>query len=185
MFMWFWYLLFLTIGYGHSEISPPSDGVSKVLLQTLLQNAAGIFVDPKRQIGLEHTVLVTGCNHGFLNHLLNFKCFADRLGLKFLVVAMDEKVHQYLTKHTNILSYYMPTGVDNTSAVVTSDSVTFRSKQFNLITARKKEAVHDILVLGYDVLFSDTDVAILRDPLPYLLWKNVDYVHSLNAVCRK
>ena len=104
MFMWFWYLLFLTIGYGHSEISPPSDGVSKVLLQTLLQNAAGIFVDPKRQIGLEHTVLVTGCNHGFLNHLLNFKCFADRLGLKFLVVAMDEKVHQYLTKHTNILS---------------------------------------------------------------------------------
>ena len=79
----------------------------------------------------------------------------------------------------------MPTGADNTSSSVTSDSVTFRSKQFNLITARKKEAVHDILVLGYDVLFSDTDVAMLRDPLPYLLWKNVDYVHSLNAVCRR
>ena len=107
------------------------------------------------------------------------------MGLKFLVIAMDDKAYQYLTKHTNMVTYYMPTGVDNTSAAVTSDSVTFRSKQFNLITARKKEAVHDILVLGYDVLFSDTDVAIVRNPLPYLMWKNVDYVHSLNAVCRK
>jgi hypothetical protein len=162
-----------------------NDLASKTLLEGLLQRAAGIFVDPLRQVGLERTVLVTGCNHGFLNHLLNFKCFADRMGLKFLVVAMDEKAYQYLTKHTNMVTYYMPTGVDNTSAAVTSDSVTFRSKQFNLITARKKEAVHDILVRGYDVLFSDTDVAIVRNPLPYLLWKNVDYVHSLNAVCRK
>lgn len=162
-----------------------SEFAGKTLLQGLLQRAAGIFVDPLRQVGLERTVLVTGCNHGFLNHLLNFKCFADRMGLKFLVVAMDEKAYQYLTKHTNMVTYYMPTGIDNTTVTVTSDSVTFRSKQFNLITARKKEAVHDILVLGYDVLFSDTDVAIVRNPLPYLLWKNVDYVHSLNAVCRK
>lgn len=66
---------------------------------------------------------------------------------------------------------------------VTGASTEFRSKQFNLITARKKEAVHDILMLGYDVLFSDTDVAVIRDPLPYMLRTNVDYVHSLNYMC--
>eukprot|EP01036_Dinobryon_divergens_P028204 gene28204-37108_t len=66
---------------------------------------------------------------------------------------------------------------------VTTDPQKFRSKQFNLITARKKEAVHDILKLGYNVLFSDTDVAMIRDPLPYMLWENVDYVHSLNYWC--
>jgi hypothetical protein len=33
------------------------------------------------------------------------------------------------------------------------------------------------------VLFTDTDVALIRDPFPYLLWKDVDYVHSLNVIC--
>ena len=179
LWAWLWALLVLAIP-SHTT---SDDGKDK--LRGLLQQAAGVYTDPQRQVGLERIVVVTGCNHGFLNHLLNFRCFADRLGMKFLVVAMDEKANTYLTKHTKMLTYYMPTGADNTSASVTSDSVTFRSKQFNLITARKKEAVHDILVLGYDVLFSDTDVAILRDPLPYLLWENVDYVHSLNAVCRR
>ena len=77
--------------------------------------------------------------------------------------------------------YYMALGSD----AITSDSTSFRSKQFNLITARKKEVVHDILALGYDVIFSDTDVAMIKDPMPYLIWKNVDYVHSLNARCEK
>ena len=34
-------------------------------------------------------------------------------------------------------------------------------------------------------MFTDTDVALVRDPFPYLLWDNVDYVHSLNAICTK
>jgi hypothetical protein len=67
---------------------------------------------------------------------------------------------------------------------ITTVAQEFRSKQFNIITARKKQAVLSIMKLGYDVLFSDTDVALVRDPLPYLFWQNVDYVHSLNAFCK-
>ena len=154
-------------------------------LHSILQKASGVYTNVNRQSGFEHTVLVTGCNYGFLNHLYNFKCFADRLGLKFLVVAMDPKAYQHLTNQTNMFVYYMPIGSDNTSESVTSDSVTFRSKQFNLITQRKKEVVHDILALGYDVLFTDTDVAIIEDPIKIISLKNVDYVHSLNAVCTR
>ena len=160
-------------------------GAGADTLRSVLEKSSGIFKDTARQVGLEKTVLVTGCNYGFLNHLHNFKCFADRLKIKFLVVALDEKSHQYLTKHTDMYTFYMAVGSDNSSAAITSGSATFRSQQFNLITARKKEAVHDIIALGYDVLFSDTDVAILRDPMPFLLWKNVDYVHSLNSVCER
>lgn len=179
---WVIFVLVITLHFNHVSSNEESGGTNTLL--SVLKEASGIFTDKKRQIGLERTVLVTGCNYGFLNHLNNFKCFADRIGLKFLVVALDAKVYQHLKKHTNMHTYYMASGSDNTTKV-TGDSTTFRSKQFNLITARKKEAVHDILALGYDVLFSDTDVAILRDPMPYLLWKNVDYVHSLNAVCTK
>eukprot|EP00605_Chrysophyceae_sp_TOSAG23-4_P000317 GSChrysophyteH1.ASY1.ANO1.362.1 assembled CDS len=79
-------------------------------------------------------------------------------------------------------SIYMDTA---STAQIGGESATFRSAQFNLITARKKEAVHDVLTLGYDVLFSDTDVALVRDPFPYLLWNDVDYVHSLNQICER
>ena len=150
-------------------------------LLTLLQKTAGVYVDSTKSIGeLKQTVLVTGCNHGFINQLLNFKCFADRLGMKFLVIAMDRKAHEFISKNTTMTSYLMTGGaVDE----VTGVAQTFRSTGFNLITARKKEAVHNILKLGFHVIFSDTDVAMIQDAVPYMMWQNVDYVHSLNYMC--
>lgn len=149
-------------------------------LKKVLEKVAGIYKDPARSKGIEKTVLITACNHGFVNHLHNFKCFADRLGMKFLVMAMDKQAHHYITTNTTMTSFLM---VGGAVGEVTGSSTEFRSKQFNLITARKKEAVHDILQLGYDVLFSDTDVAMIRDPIPYMIRVNVDYAHSLNYMC--
>lgn len=34
-------------------------------------------------------------------------------------------------------------------------------------------------------MFADTDVAIVQDPFPYLVYNNIDYVHSLNAICTR
>lgn len=152
------------------------------LLKRQLDRVAGVFEDPVlvERYKLQKTVLITGCNHGFLNHLFNFDCFAQRLGMKYLVVTMDNLVESFLTNHTSMVTFPMLGSND-----IGTESTEFRSKQFNLITARKKAAVHSIMLLGYDVLFSDTDVAMLRDPFPYLLWKNVDYVHSLNVICNE
>lgn len=152
-------------------------------LDHALRKVAGIFRDSEKvkRYHLERTVLITGCNHGFVNHLMNFKCFLDRLNMKFLTISMDADVHAYLKNNTNVESYLMASG---SGGEVTTQPTEFRSKQFNLITAKKKEAVHNILKLGYDVVFSDTDVAILRDFIPYMIWQNVDYVHSLNDWCR-
>ena len=148
-----------------------------------LELVKGVYKDPNKSVKhLHKTVMITSCNYGFLNHLMNFKCYADNLGFKFIVIAMDEFLHNYLTNHTDMVSYFMGGGV---VGEVTAEAVDFRSKQFNLITAKKKECVHEVLMLGYDVLFTDTDVALFVDPIPYLLWKNVDYVHSLNAVCAR
>lgn len=148
-----------------------------------LELVKGVYKDPNKSVKhLHKTVMITSCNYGFLNHLMNFKCYADNLGFKFIVIAMDEFLHNYLTNHTDMVSYFMGGGV---VGEVTTEAVDFRSKQFNLITAKKKECVHEVLMLGYDVLFTDTDVAMFVDPVPYLLWKNVDYVHSLNAVCAR
>jgi hypothetical protein len=145
-----------------------------------LESVAGVYKDKTKQIDLDKTVVITSCNHGYINHLHNFKCFADRLGINFLVMAMDPFIHEYLTKNTTIKSFLMENGV---VGEVTTETTEFRSKQFNLITAKKKEAVHIILNLGYDVLFTDSDVAIVQDPLPFLRYPGIDYVHSLNYWC--
>jgi hypothetical protein len=53
------------------------------------------------------------------------------------------------------------------------------------MTALKKAVVLDIMRLGYDVVFSDIDVPIISNPFPYLLWKGIDYVHTLNEPCHR
>jgi len=66
---------------------------------------------------------------------------------------------------------------------VRPEATEFRSKQFNIITHRKMEGIIAVMEMQHDVIFIDMDIALIRDPLPYLLWRNVDYVHSHNRIC--
>lgn len=174
-------ILFFTCLVAFMQLSAASNNTYADLLP-LLEKVSGIYSQvpsTSKHLSLEKTVIVTACNHGFLNHLFNFDCYMQRLKMKYLVIAMDKKAYEYLSANTSIVTYYMHS--DNE---ITTAPQEFRSKQFNIITTRKKEAVLAIMKLGYNVLFSDTDVAILRDPLPYMIWNNVDYVHSINAFCK-
>jgi hypothetical protein len=47
------------------------------------------------------------------------------------------------------------------------------------------EAVGAALKLGYDVIFSDVDIAVLRDPIDYLFLNQIDYTHSTNNGCAR
>jgi hypothetical protein len=103
--------------------------------------------------------------------------------MKVLVVSLDIEVHHYFEKNpsNNIISYYLEAASKEDE--VNPEAAKFRSKQFVLMTMKKKSVVHDILKLGYDVLFSDIDVACLTHPFDYLLFENMDYAHSLNEPC--
>lgn len=45
------------------------------------------------------------------------------------------------------------------------------------------EAVGAALQLGYDVVFTDVDIALLHDPIDHLFLPGIDYVHSTNKGC--
>jgi hypothetical protein len=49
----------------------------------------------------------------------------------------------------------------------------------------RQQAVRQVLLLGFNVLFADIDVAIVSNPLPYMILENVDYVHTVNQVCNR
>ena len=59
----------------------------------------------------------------------------------------------------------------------------FGTSNFNTIGCRKMEIVLGALKLGYDVIFSDIDIVMMQDPLPYVFIKGMDYVHSQNNLC--
>ena len=101
----------------------------------------------------------------------------DRLGIKFLVIALDKKTDEYM-KQMNVTSIFY-SGIDK----VEEQYAEFRTKQFNIITNRKMDAVLRILELGYDVVFSDVDVVVIRDPMPFFSLSEVDYMHSHNLIC--
>lgn len=90
---------------------------------------------------------------------------------------MDDRVADHLSK-TNMTNYFWQ---GNSRAE--SESTRFRSRAFNVIVNRKKSATLAVMELGYNIIFADTDVVIVRDPIEYLVWKNVDYAHSVNKYC--
>ena len=165
-----------------------STSTSSLSLSDVVRQGAGLYVDPSN-MGRKHshhyqnlnkTVLVTAINHGYLNFLHNFKCFLDMLSMKAVVLSLDQKAHEYVHEHLiNFYSYYLTIG----NETVHESATEFRSKQFHLITNRKIEGVLRILKLGYDAIFIDPDIALLRDPTPYLFWQGIDYVHSVNKIC--
>jgi hypothetical protein len=143
------------------------------------------------------SVVVTIANMSNLNHLRNFACFAKRIQMHFLVLAVDDSLVNAMaeSKHDyfSVLRYhgYYTTTTTNSSKTETAEvplanTAGFQSKQLNLISLRKFEAVYDLQRLGYDVLFVDIDVVILQDVFSMLLQpalQEISYLHSMNQPC--
>lgn len=152
-------------------------------LNAVLQRAAGVYKSKSHSSphpDMKKTVIVTASNHGYLNHLMNLKCFLDRLNMKFITIAMDEQVYENLSKRSDMIVFPKFDGVFGRTA---AGAANFRSKEFNIISFRKVEIVLEIMQRGYNVLFIDNDVALVADPFPYVLWRNIDYVFSVNIFC--
>ncbi len=158
---------------------------------------------------LKRTVVVTVANMGYLSHLRNLECFARRLQMHFLVLAVDDmlvaaleqqklqqnaiddlfQVVRYEGRYTD--SNNPPPSISkSTSSNGASSSFEtaqgFQSVAFNLISLRKFEAVYDLQRLGFNVLFVDADVVVLQDVFHMFLrppLSEISYMHSMNHLC--
>eukprot|EP01041_Mallomonas_annulata_P008705 gene8705-17988_t len=143
-----------------------------------VQNAAGVYKTPRNNTEIKNTVLITATNYGYLNHFHNFKCFMDRLHLRFLLIALDEKTFRYSKSIPDIVSISLTNNSD-----VDDQAHEYRSRIFNIISRRKMEAVYEVLNMGYNVIFLDIDVILLQNPVKIFSWDNIDYIFSLNKPC--
>lgn len=162
-----------------SSIYSNSDFVSKQALKSALFYARGIYKDHSKSNMYNNTVFVTSGNFGYVNHFHNSKCFLDRWGIKILFIAMDERTHAYMAKIPDTYSALYKS--NNYS--IQEQSHRFRSKNFNYLSRSTIEAVYEILTHNYSVMFVESDVVLINDPVKFFIWNNVDYVHAVNMAC--
>lgn len=65
---------------------------------SLCKKFAGYYKDPQRDSAHNNTIMIVSFNFGYLKFFHNFKCFTDRLGIKFLPIVFDDRAKQYLQK---------------------------------------------------------------------------------------
>lgn len=179
------YILFLCCIYSSFEQQSPNTPASLNDLEALVKKELGVYnktgsdsvYDGTIQTRLDKTVMVTAANFAYLSHLMNFKCFTDRLNIHFLVISLDERIHKHITS-MGMTSYYF----HEHEGKVSERAAVFRDTQFNLISNLKIKSVQMILQLGYDVLFSDPDIAIVNNPIPLMFSFPYDHVFSTQSI---
>jgi hypothetical protein len=136
-------------------IISPSNVVAKGVpsLATLLQ-------------GMSKTepILVTGVTFGYIDMLMNWICVLRRLNMdhNFVIAAFDRDAFRFL--YIQGLPVFFSGGeAQNTATAGGSAAFEYGQQSFKEATKLKIASVKTILELGYDVIWSDSDIIFFKD----------------------
>lgn len=117
---------------------------------------AGLYMNKKAHPEFANTVLVTVANVAYSDMLRNWRCHADKLGLDYVIIALDPDIYNAAERDRFLLIE----GGD-----FFREPETFRQGHFNEMSCSKIRVVLDILDgTGLDVVFSDPDNVFRDDP---------------------
>eukprot|EP00958_Prasinococcus_capsulatus_P016493 scaffold1827_cov421-Prasinococcus_capsulatus_cf.AAC.7 len=129
----------------------------------------------------DNLIILIGGSAGYFTSTMHLVCNLRRLGIaNFVVAAFDEEM--YLQGFRQGLPIYLEMEqVTENRTEAHQDSAKYGSKAFRKITKVKSRAVLRVLRKGYDVLWSDTDIAWFKDPIPHLQRFKANIVVQSNA----
>ena len=125
-----------------------------------LRRHAGLYKDKTYAPEFKNILLLTASNTGYLEMLTNWECFAKRLGLDWMVMAMNKELQTHLGERS-----FLATGQEWGKAEAFNSPVGFK-----VISCNKLRSVLDVLrETNLDIVFSDADNVFKSDPfLPSL-----------------
>lgn len=127
----------------------------------------------------DNTIIVTALNYGYREMMMNWVCNLRHLNItNFLVAAFDEDLYKY--------AYVRGVGVylENTVMDIHNASLgaaAYGSDSFKDITKMKSRVVLRFLKLGYNTIWSDTDIIWFKNPIDHLKSHEKDIVIQSNA----
>jgi hypothetical protein len=127
-------------------------------------------------------VLLTGGTFAYHEIIMSFVCNLRRLGMydELVIAAFDDELFEYgLRMGLSVFRY--DHHVFTPSA---SSALTYGSTQYMSMTKIKTRIVLDVLRLGFDVTWTDTDIVYFKNPLPYLNAMESDFVIQSDATNR-
>lgn len=95
---------------------------------------------------------------------MSYSCRLRQLAIPHLVAAMDLKLYRFAVRHG--LAVYFEKGAVNSD--LESESCRWGTKCFESATKGKTRAVYRLLKLGYNVIFSDVDIVLFKNPIEEL-----------------
>lgn len=119
-------------------------------------------------------------NYAYRHLALNFVCNLNRLGIEnYLIFSLDVFAFEFFIR--NKVNTFMFTEGEipddlGSFRYLRDKEDSFGTKAFVETSRRKSFHVLKVLELGYSVMFSDVDVAWVRNPLPQVLKKHADIV---------
>ncbi len=124
------------------------------------------------------TVIVTGVTYAYRDILMNFVCNLRRLGMydQLIIAAFDEETYRFGFRMGLPIFFY-----DSEFTHLRASEAAFGSEGFKSLTKLKSQIVLQILRLGYDAIWTDTDIVWYRNPLPLLAAMPSDLVLQSNA----
>eukprot|EP00055_Hartaetosiga_balthica_P011981 m.56418 g.56418 ORF g.56418 m.56418 type:complete len:724 (-) comp7798_c0_seq3:3104-5275(-) len=124
-------------------------------------------------------VVVTGVSYIYRDVVMSFVCNLRRLGIydSLILAAFDEEMYKFGFEMGLPIFLYK----NDEFAHLSSRDLEYGSNAFKKVTKLKSRVVLDILKLGYDVTWTDTDITWFKNPLPELLNMESDFVVQSNA----
>ena len=104
-------------------------------LSVRLRQHAGLYRDKTYAPELKNVLLLTASNSGYLEMLTNWECFAQRLGLDWMVMAMNQELQMHLGERS-----FLATGQEWQKAEAFNSPVGFK-----VISCNKIRSVLDVL----------------------------------------
>lgn len=131
------------------------------------------------RIALDGTIIITALNYGYRDMMMNWVCNMRRLHItNFVIAALDADLYRYA--FTRGLPVYFDDLVSSGRNVSLRDA-TYGSAEFKELTKMKSRVVLEVLKLGYDALWTDTDIVWFRNPIAHLQSQTSDLAIQSNA----
>jgi hypothetical protein len=151
-------------------------------LRNVVESAAGVYIHPRQQelAGSRRMIIVAAVNKVFGGFFFNLQCHLERLGMKLLAISLDHIIHKRISLFGGY-SYYFNGG--SLGSMEDGEAMQWDEPKYQRLMVHRLEALVDILSLGYDVIWLDTDVVPVWDFMPLLSWSNMDMISSIAKKC--
>ena len=129
---------------------------------------------------INNTIILSALNFGYRDIMMNWVCNMRHLGISnFVIAALDADLYKFAYTH-GLPTYLENTIFDGLNASLISDA-SYGSDSFKQLTKMKSRVVVRLLREGYNVVWSDCDIILFKNPLENMWSYNADLVIQTNA----